>query len=153
MTSFFLPALPHGSISRESVDAGVLSGITRPLPTCRPTASPVPHNQTGHSAHWVDVPSLLPLPGLFSAPSKSSVPQGSWNSCLRAGHGWSLYLERSFPDFILFSAHLVSSSRRPFPTALSKTVTFFVCIPLHLPCFLLPTCLYLTLCIYLLPWH
>lgn len=149
--TLFLPALPHGSKSQESVDAGVLRCITRPLPTCRPTASLVPHNQTGLSAHWVDVPSLLPLPGLFSALSKSSVPQGSWNSCLRAGHGWSLYLERSFPDFILFSAHLVSSSRRPFPTALSKTVTFFVL--LHLPCFLLPTCLYLTLCIYLLPWH
>lgn len=33
-----------------------------------------------------------------------------------------------FPDFILFSAHLVPSSRRPSPTALSKTITFFVSV-------------------------
>ena len=135
MILFFLPAPPHGSKCRQSVDAGVLSGTTRPLPTCRPTASMVPHNQTGHSAHWVDVPSLIPLPGL-PAPLKSSVPWGEAGIPV-SGLGmagpstWNVLppdTSQPFPDFILFSAHLVSSSRRPFPIALPKTITFFLSV-------------------------
>lgn len=157
MILFFLPAPPHGSKSRQSVDAGVLSGTTRPLPTCRPTASMVPHNQTGHSAHWVDVPSLIPLPGLSSvkilcALGEAGIPVSGLG--MAGPSTWNVLppdTSQPFSDFILFSAHLVSSSRRPFPIALPKTIT--LSLSPALSALFSSTCLYLTLCVYLLPWH
>lgn len=121
---FFLPALPHGSISRgvsgcwclkwhnktiANLPSNSLSGPTQPDGATVPTG-------------WMCLLCFLfqdssqlrqnPL-----CPREAGIPVSGLGS-------WSLYLERSFPDFILFSAHLVSSSWGP--TALSKTVTFFL---------------------------
>ena len=135
MTPFSLPALPHGSKPRESVGAGVLSGMTRPLPACRPIAPLVPRSQTGHSARWVDAPSLLPLPGCSQlcqtppCPGKAGIPVSRLG--MAGPSTWNVLppdTSQPFPDFILFSAHLVPSSKRPSPTALSKTITFFVSV-------------------------
>ena len=97
---------------------------------------------------------------VLSALPNSSVPRESWNSCLKAGHGWSLYLECPSPRYLtaLPRLHSVLSSlgtlfEEAFPNSpISNCNILCLCILLYMPCFL-STCLYLTSCVYLLPWH
>ena len=99
----FFPPCPAPLFKIPGVEGHwCISSMTGPSPTRHLLSNSFsgPHKpRMGHRAPWVGVPfsasfSRMALPAL----SQSSVPRRIWNSCLRAEHGWSLYLEHPSPD-------------------------------------------------------
>lgn len=149
----FFPPCPAPLFKMPGVEGHwCIRSMTRPSATRHLLSNSFsgPHKtRMGHRAPWVDVPfSASSSRMALSALSQTSVPRRIWNSCLRAEHGWSLYLEHSSPDtsqtlphFIQVSAHLLPSS----PIPLFKTKTFsipvsrYICFGFH------STHIYLTL--------